>query len=130
MEAIINFDKSSLTMRNIKGSLPLHITGLHSYPEITKLLLEASHTEDAPELRKMVASLLEEKNSQLEKELSAFARYIETHLASAKSEYKAKEKHDEEKSRREERNREEEQKWAGEGRWYKGVITWDSNDPP
>ncbi|KAL0569235.1 hypothetical protein V5O48_012735 [Marasmius crinis-equi] len=187
-------DTSSLTMRNIKGSLSLHIAILHSYPEITKLLLQASPTEvlhsengvgdtpieiatsqhllsqivvvrgecstvsrslesvkpkrfdverlekDAAELRKMIASLLEEKkltkDSQLERELSALAHCIETRLASAKSEYEARKKHDEEKSKREERDREEEQKWAeemqkwaGDERWYEGVVTRDSNDP-
>ncbi|KAL0574269.1 hypothetical protein V5O48_007677 [Marasmius crinis-equi] len=186
VEAIINFNKSSLTMRSIKGSLPLHIAVLDSRPEIAKLLLEASPTEvlhsengvgdtpieiatsqhllsrvvdvsgecstvsrslgrvkpkrfdverlekDTPELRKMIASLLEEKkltkDSQLEKELSAFARYIETHIASAKPEYEARRKRDEEKSKREERDREEEQKKAGEEDSYIGVKTWDTND--
>ncbi|KAL0573061.1 hypothetical protein V5O48_008902 [Marasmius crinis-equi] len=184
--AIISFDKSSLIIRNTKGSLPLHIAVLDSRPGITKLLLEASPTEtlhsengvgdtpieivtslhilsqikdvsgqcstvsrplrhvrptrfvvgklekDVPELRNMIATLLEEKkltkDSQLEKELSAFAGYMETQIASAKPEYEARKKREEEKMKREEREREEKQKKAGEEDSYEGVRTGDTYD--
>ncbi|KAJ8080933.1 hypothetical protein PM082_017768 [Marasmius tenuissimus] len=168
VEAIINFDKLSVLIRDIKGSLPLHTAVLIARPEITKMLLQGSPTEElhsengvgdtpfeiatlqhllsvvtdvnghtsavsssarhtiptrrdveklkkgVPELRKMIAALSSDqklaKDSQLEKELSAFARYLETQLASAKPDYEARKKREAEKAEKAQRKKEEEEK--------------------
>ncbi|KAJ8080919.1 hypothetical protein PM082_017754 [Marasmius tenuissimus] len=183
VEAIVNFDTSSILIRNIKGSLPLHTAVLNGCPEITKMLLHASpieglHSEngvgdtpleiatsrylpcliknvkgysstvsssalyaiptrhdveklekDVPELRKTIAALIEDrkltKDSYLEKELSAFARYLETQIASAKPDYEAKKKRKAEEAEKARREEEEEVKKARDCDTCPGVLYLD-----
>ncbi|KAG7089914.1 hypothetical protein E1B28_011547 [Marasmius oreades] len=80
----------------------------------------------------MIAILIEDKkftkDSTPEKEFSAFARYMETQIASAKPEYEAKKKRAEEKANKAKREEEEEKKKAGEESSYRGFHTQEKSD--
>ncbi|KAF9266483.1 ankyrin [Marasmius fiardii PR-910] len=187
VQAIVDFDKSSLLIRDTKGSLPLHTAVANGYDVITKMLIQAtpevlhcengvgntpleiatgnfllshitevgSHVntinnfvpaslptrrdvekleDEIPKLRQMIATLVEEKkfikDSKPEKEFSAFARYLETQLASAKPEYEVRKKRAEEKVEKDKRKEEEEMKKAGEEDFYRnGIRSQEHSDP-
>ncbi|KAK7062773.1 hypothetical protein VNI00_000262 [Paramarasmius palmivorus] len=45
VKLIVNFTKSGLLIRNVIGSMPLHIAVLNGYAKVSKILLDASSTE-------------------------------------------------------------------------------------
>ncbi|KAG7089891.1 hypothetical protein E1B28_011525 [Marasmius oreades] len=114
--------------------LKAQVNMLNNYYVLSTLpTCEVEKLEDQiPKLRKTIAILIEDKkltkDSTPETEFSAFARYMETQIASAKPEYEAKKKHAEEKANKAKREEEEGKKKAGEEGSYKGFRTQENSD--